>query len=924
MIKKIIYLFLLLIVVTACRKDEIGSDENPLTQEMAESVFLNGKIRIKLKREVADRVDMQQTRNGISTGVEALDEIVSGIGIYRIEPTFSVGGRFEKRQREAGLHLWYDIYYDEGLLQTRSATELFQLPEVDHVERVIKVKLKETKTTPALLSPSMVYPLLQTRGDDVSRTNVMPFNDPLLPQMWHYNNTGEEQNSLMGSVKGADIDLFRAWEVETGSPNVIVAIMDGGIQYSHPDIAANMWVNMAEYYGTPGVDDDNNGYIDDVYGVNFKTRKLVGIAYDNVAITQHSHGTHVAGTVSAVTGNGLGIAGIAGGSGKGDGVRLMSCQMFEGVGEGERDGESSPDMYRYAADNGAVISQNSWSSSLSPEDFANNDHYRSLMEAIDYFIQYAGVDEYGNQSGPMRGGLVIFAAANKNTDIPSMPAAASQVLSVAAFGADFQKSSYSNFGNWVTISAPGGEQRKGDTYAILSTDINSSYSWKQGTSMSCPHVSGCAALLLSKYQGQGYTPDQLRERLLNTVGNIDQHNPSYAGELGVGYVRIGEALLPPASDPPATPVLELIASYDSWAIVEWKIGEATDGNLNNYELYWGEEEITESNLASMSRKIRDVKFLTPGEVLRDTINGLELDKHYYYALRAVDRWSQKSLFSPLVQATVRVNCAPVMTPQWSGELLLQEGIARQFAIDCSDPEGHLFDFILEPEISWLTLDYQGSTLNLLVEAPYGSAAEYQLLLKAVDQYGALAQQQILLQVKHRNVAPVVVSPLPSLNISSRSGVQTLNLDDYFQDQAGRKLTYEVDWDHDKSSVAFVQRKDNQLQIIPQGAGTIYVTIRAVNADGMSASSGITVTVTQAIDRWQVTQEEHKLMIFLADNLQGEVLIKLYNVAGREVKRIQVRIGSAGYELDISSLSAGVYQLTLETERETLNMNVVKR
>ena len=144
----------------------------------------------------------------------------------------------------------------------------------------------------------------------------LPMNDPLLQDQWHYQNDG----TLAYSKKGADINLFKALEITHGSPNVIVAIVDGGIDINHEDLAANIWINTAEKNGTSGKDDDGNGYKDDVYGWNF---------VDNSAtIVPHSHGTHVAGTVAAVNNNGKGVCGVAGGSGHGDGVRLMSCQIF--------------------------------------------------------------------------------------------------------------------------------------------------------------------------------------------------------------------------------------------------------------------------------------------------------------------------------------------------------------------------------------------------------------------------------------------------------------------------------------------------------------------------------------------------------------------------------------------------------------------
>ena len=123
-------------------------------------------------------------------------------------------------------------------------------------------------------------------------------------------------------MAGADINLFDAWNVTTGNPEVVVAIIDGGVDYSHEDLARNMFVNQAELNGIDGVDDDGNGYVDDIYGFNFCT--------NTGAVYPHSHGTHVAGTVAAVNNNGIGVAGVAGGDGSANsGVRMISCQAFD-------------------------------------------------------------------------------------------------------------------------------------------------------------------------------------------------------------------------------------------------------------------------------------------------------------------------------------------------------------------------------------------------------------------------------------------------------------------------------------------------------------------------------------------------------------------------------------------------------------------
>jgi len=208
-----------------------------------------------------------------------------------------------------------------------------------------------------------------------------------------------------------------AWKLAAGDPSLTVAIVDQGIKYSHPDLAANMWINKAEQSGTTGRDDDGNGYADDVYGYNFAlgTSRLTWDveAYDDKGknIGDSGHGTHVAGTVAAVNNNGKGVCGVAGGTGSNDGVKLMSCQIFSGGNGGTI--STSVRAIKYAADNGASIIQCSWGyptqSPFTSDSFYER-NYAAEKEAIDYFVSKKNNDV-------LDGGLAIFAAGNDATNL---------------------------------------------------------------------------------------------------------------------------------------------------------------------------------------------------------------------------------------------------------------------------------------------------------------------------------------------------------------------------------------------------------------------------------------------------------------------------------------------------------------------------
>ncbi len=294
-----------------------------------------------------------------------------------------------------------------------------------------------------------------------------------------------------------------------------------------------------------GIDDDGNGYVDDIYGYNFVDGSgRITFSSDNM------HGTHVAGTVSAVNNNGIGVNGIAGGSGKGDGVKIMTLQTL-GASESGSSGAGIGGQVRamkYAADNGAVISQNSWGYTAGAISATNwkRGVYSALSRAMEYFVKYAGIDENGNQVGPMAGGIVIFAAGNDNSDELNYPASDPAAVNVASISYLGTPANYTNYGTWVSMSAPGGDLALNSTYGgVYSTSVaedgSSAYESIQGTSMACPHVSGACALAVSYYYGaekrKGLTSEMLRQALLSSTRPMDSYYPaSHAGLMGTGVL----------------------------------------------------------------------------------------------------------------------------------------------------------------------------------------------------------------------------------------------------------------------------------------------------------------------------------------------------------------------------------------------------
>ena len=289
----------------------------------------SGVIRVKFNSTLQSNLkNLKTTKSGIETGIVAFDAVSDQISANNMKRVFRYSPKFEERHKEFGLDLWYEVTFDESLNPEEVAKQYGNLSEVAVASPVRKVNL---------IAEAAVSSVQQTGS-------VTSFNDPGLADQWHYDNDGSKE----WAVEGADINLSKAWEIETGSSDVIVAIIDGGVEVDHPDLKDAMWVNEIELNGIEGIDDDGNGFVDDIHGYNFvdKTGK----------ISTHYHGTHVAGTVGAVNNNGEGVAGVAGGNGTNAGVKMITCQIF--TEEGGAGGFA--EALIYAADMGAVIGQNAW------------------------------------------------------------------------------------------------------------------------------------------------------------------------------------------------------------------------------------------------------------------------------------------------------------------------------------------------------------------------------------------------------------------------------------------------------------------------------------------------------------------------------------------------------------------------------------
>lgn len=527
--KKFFYIAMVALALTGCSDSlsTIGSsDGNSEITIPADAEA--GELLIKFSPEMSDILDQAQlskTRAGKATrsGIPSTDEVLDILGSYSFERVFPVDANTEARTREAGLHLWYTVKFNKGTDLKAAAERLKQLGEISKVQTNGRIKRAyKTDSKRIYLSDKA----LQQKSTRAAAAEGEP-NDPGFASQWHYRNLGEGNydfenlnNNHVGAKAGCDVNALEAWKTCKGDPSIIVAILDEGVMYKHPDLEANMWCNPGETTQGAKTDGDGNGYEGDLHGYNFVTESG-DITWTDANDT--GHGTHVAGTIAAVNNNGRGVCGVAGGDGTpNSGVKIMSCQVFSGQNSVTLAGEAR--AIKYAADNGAVILQCSWGYNSSESSIINGytpgpatekewaETYPLEKEALDYFINNAG-----SPNGVIDGGIPVFAAGNEYAGNPAFPGAYSKCVSVSSLAADYTPACYTDYGSLVTLSAPGGDLEyyskigeQEDEYwaettteqkgAVLSTMIQNgkpAYGYMEGTSMACPHVSGVAALGLA-------------------------------------------------------------------------------------------------------------------------------------------------------------------------------------------------------------------------------------------------------------------------------------------------------------------------------------------------------------------------------------------------------------------------------------------
>lgn len=821
----------------------------------------DGMAYIQFSDEMVRMIEEDLTDGDLVTRSVGLNQSLEALGIISMERVFSHGGEFEEQRREAGLHKWYIVTYAPTVPFTKASGNLSGIEGVESVEPVRRIALD----------------------------NKVNFND-WIPEIWGLHN--EEQ-------QGIDINVVPVWENYTkGNPNVIVAVVDSGVDVKHEDLAANCAVQHFNYTAAGPIVPEN-------------------------------HGTHVAGTIAAVSNNDIGLCGIAGGdAAKGEpGVTIMSFQIFQG----NKNGNSAEAIVK-AAEEGAVICQNSWgysydldgNGSLDSDERARAKNDVVLgpdKAAIDYFIKNAGCDKNGNQraNSPMKGGLVVFAAGNDNID-NAAPANYEAVIAVGAIDQTGKKADFSNYGSWVDIAAPG--------VSIYSTLPGNDYGFSQGTSMACPHVSGVAALVLSYYGGQGFTAEMLKEKILMGANTSKISSTYKIGGLldAYGAITYGDGVTP-------EPITDIKASGQgnsinlSWTQTADSKGMPVYGALVIYSKdRQAVETATAQSHPGCELYAHEID-MPVGETVNCSVTGLEFSAQYYCKVINYTYGMAYSSPTEVLDVSTTENHAPQMQLML-GEQPFAENVISLYAYETltytvvvSDPDNHSVElsYTSGSAADLIKTQLDGKYL-LIITGKEASTGTYTGMLTLKDEYDMTSQFEIKYEIKE-NSAPEIIKELDDIFLTSRSEFM-IDMSEYVSDPDGEQLKYDIIIANPQ--ILHLSAKKNTIYGTPLQFGESDVQIKAMDARGESVEFNIKVVIKNPSDPLSLYPNPVKDYLYVATLDMTETEIRIYTSSGKlmheEVSQVS---GIKPAQIDMRDYAPGVYAVRVTFGGKEYKKNIVK-
>ena len=869
------------LILASCAREELPVQQSSVSSPKVQRTFLDsgvpGVAEVLFSDSFLELVEQDLLDGRAVTKSAALNDAMESLGILYMERIFPESPDFEEQRRAFGLHRWYRVRFRDNVPVSKVADGLM--------------------STSGILQVNPVWPIVKEASF---------FNDPYLADQWHYvNNT----------VTWADINVLPVWEnYTTGSEDVIVAVVDEGVQLNHPDLSANC---------IPGGPEGSQSFMKSATNPNTIT---VG----------GDHGTHVAGTISAINNNGKGVSGIAGGdSAKGiAGVKIMSCQIFNGD-------DSNADTYSaivWGAEHGAVISQNSWGFQPRDKDGkfdektarelhefyvkSNSEAPDALKSAIDYFNSVAGM-KAGKQVGPMAGGVVFFAAGNDGARYGA-PGCYPGAISVGAIQADGTRASFSNYGDWVDIAAPGAN--------IMSTASNGSYAAFDGTSMACPHVSGVAALVVSYCGGEGFTRDQLVEKILGGANSTDFNVA--ANNIGPLVDALG-AVLYGTGNPPK-PVSGITCSVNSNNVTAaFKITADTKNPelpAYGFRIFAAKSkaDLESMNPMKPSSGIKYGSVLTEdrkiGDDIEVTVSDLSFDTPYYVAVSAFDYGRNFSAISEIKAVTTGSNHAPEIVVDHDGEVVVHSFETLAVPVSVTDPDSHALTVTYSEGSDYAVWSYNTVTnlYTLTITGRNSKPGVYTANIKADDPYGLSKSMDIKYTIME-NQKPVIVKPFDNVFLTGMGEKTTVQLNDFISDPDGEDISYTISMG--TQGVAHISQNGSVLTITAitsSGSTTVNLTGQDSGGESVSGSFGVLVRPKDVVFESYPNPVVDILYVATGEE-STTATIRLYSATGNKVyETVATCDAFHPAQVDMTAFAPGRYTLEVSYSDVTDRRTIIKR
>ncbi len=830
--------------------------------ETAQAI-IPGVLNVEFSEEMTALLEEGLQTGCLETKSPGLNSAFSSLGVTSVERIFPDAGEWEPRHREAGLHRWYRVRFSPEIAVTKASNDFYGIPGVISAEPKRRIKYQAF------------------------------FNDPYADKQWSLYNPGTPASTHKA---GIDINVYPVWERFTaGSNDVIVAVMDGGVQLDHPDLKA---------ITLPAGPDGSKCFVD---------------GYSGYSIPADDHGTHCAGIIAAVNDNGVGISGIAGGRKGEPGVRIMSCAIMMDNPDPDAEhntlGGDDAGAFVWAADHGAVISSNSWGFVYESETEASrgdrNPGFKTLRTAIDYFIKNAGCDKNGNQraDSPMKGGVVIFAAGNESWQ-HAWPAEYDNVVAVGAVSAKGGRAYYSNFGDWVDICAPGGDAKEGPT--ILSCVDQSKYANMQGTSMACPHVSGVAALIASYFGGPGFTNEMLVDRLL---GGANKDKAPYLSRIGPLVDAMGSFSYGGTTAPEPTKVQECSARSNFISVSMKVTADPDEVKAYGCRVIVSPDRSVFDNLDPSvipeGVAFSDVEAgrLEIGSDLSLTMEDFEFEKDYFVAVAAYDYARNYSALSEIAQVKTGPNSAPVIDLPAGLDMSFKAFEKRTFEIPISEPDGHEFKISVETASDFVEWDFMDGKLRCTVDALKADYGPISIAITATDKYG-LGTTRTLTGEVQPNHGPKAASKIDNILFKALGEYQEHGFASLFIDEDGETPEYSVSTS--PAGVVHLYPDEGTLRIIALGYGLAEAKVKATDARGASDSLMFRVFVKEPNRSVDIYPNPVKTKLNIRPAAEGTFEITIINKIGAVV--YSSKSESSPFfpiAIDVTGFDPGAYSVNIK-------------